>query len=68
MTNEFKLYAVYDRVKDGLRSDLVSKHKKYWESVARAQAAINFHTRCYNSDPDRFKVVEIDCQVNVNEI
>jgi hypothetical protein len=64
MKNEFKLYAVYDTVGDVLRGDLTSKHKKYWESEKAANNALQGFLRSHGFDPDRFKIVEVDCKVN----
>lgn len=64
MKNEFKLYAVYDTVGDVLRGDLTSKHKKYWESEKAANNALQKFLRSHGFDPDRFKIVEVDCEVN----
>lgn len=64
MKNEFKLYAVYDMVGDVLRGDLTSKHKKYWESEKAANNALQEFLRSHGFDPDRFKIVEVDCEVN----
>lgn len=64
MMNEFKLYAVYDTVGDVLRGDLTSKHKKYWESEKAANNALQEFLRSHGFDPDRFKIVEVDCEVN----
>lgn len=63
MKNEFKLYAIYDTVGDVFRSDLTSKHKKYWEIKKAAQNVVD---KCTWYSPDRLKIVEVDCKVNMN--
>lgn len=64
MKNEFKLYAVYDTVENILRGDLTSKHKKYWETEKAANKTLQEFLRFRGFEPDRFKIVEVDCKVN----
>lgn len=63
MKDNFKLYAVYDIHGDVLRSDLTSRHKKYWEQKQRAMEAIQAYCSYLCCDISRFKVVEINCSI-----
>lgn len=61
--DEFFIYGIYDTKQNKFRSDLTSRHKKWYESEKRARNAL---------DDDRFsigdlKIVKVECKI-VEEI
>ena len=65
--DNFKIYAIYDTVGDVLRSDLTARARKYYDRKKFVQDAIDYYIARTHFDPDRFKVVEINCSVGDTE-
>ena len=65
--DNFKIYAIYDTVGNVFRSDLTSRRTRYYNRRAYAQLALDDYLKRTHFDPDRFKVVEINCSVGDTE-
>ena len=65
--DNFKIYAIYDTVGNVFRSDLTARERKYYDRKSFAQKALDRYLRRIPFDPDRFKIVEINCSVGDTE-
>lgn len=65
--DNFKIYAIYDKVGNVFRSDLTSRGRKYYNRRSYAQKVLDDYLRRTHFDPDRFEVKEINCTVGDTE-
>ena len=59
--DNFNVYAIYDTVGNVFRSDLTARERKYYDRKSFAEKALDKYLKRTGFDPDRFKVVEINC-------
>ncbi len=55
----FYIYGIYDTEQNKFRSDLTSKHKKWYDSEKRAQNTLDD----YRFSTEDFKIVKVECKI-----
>ena len=65
--DNFNVYAIYDTVGNVFRSDLTARERKYYDRKSFAEKALDKYLKRTGFDPDRFKIVEINCCAETTE-